>query len=60
MPVTPARAEAITAELTELSRWAASDGEAGPEAPRGGGFLAVDLDAVRRSLPSGAPGSSGR
>jgi hypothetical protein len=54
--VTPARAEAITEELTELSRRAASDGAAGPEAPRGGGFLTLDLYAVRRSLPSGAPG----
>ena len=59
-PVPAPRAAAITAELAELSRYAA-DGGAGPEvAPDGDGFLGRELDAVRRALPAAEPRSRGR
>jgi uncharacterized membrane protein YccC len=51
------RAAGIIAELDELSRRAAPDGEAEPVADRphrcdDDGFLARELDAVRRALPA--------
>jgi uncharacterized membrane protein YccC len=53
------RAAAITAELDEVARRASPDGGAGPEAPpppAPEGFLARELDAVRRALPTADPG----
>ncbi|NMO90702.1 FUSC family protein [Actinomycetospora sp. TBRC 11914] len=51
-PVTAARAGAVAVELDALSRRTTSGDGAVPDA--GDGFLARDLDAVRRSLPRDA------
>jgi hypothetical protein len=48
-PVTAPRAAAITVELDALARAATSGTESVPAG--GDGFLARDLDAVRRALP---------
>ncbi len=55
------RAAAVTAELEELAGRASPDGGAGPVASPahptdGDGFLARELDAVRRALPAVDPG----
>jgi uncharacterized membrane protein YccC len=58
-PLPTERAAAVVAELAELSGRASPDGHAGPvparpASPDADGFLARELDAVRRALPAAA------